>query len=45
MIKKQHTEWEKILIFDREIASKIYEELKILNIKNTNNPVKNEIQS
>lgn len=42
--KQQPTEWEKSFsnyMSDREMVSKMYEELKNLNIKNTNNPIKN----
>lgn len=45
--KWQPTEWEKIFMnptSDREMISKIYEELKKLDIKITNNPIKNGVQ-
>ena len=40
-IKRQPTEWENILtnIFDKELISKIYKEIKH-NTKNTNDPIK-----
>ena len=45
--KQQPTEWEKILISptpDRGLISKIYKELKILDIKIPNNQIKNGVQ-
>ena len=47
--KQQPTEWEKILTnptSNRELLSKIYKQLKKLDIKNQepNNPIKNGVQ-
>ena len=39
--KQQPHEWDKIFTLDREFTSKICEELKKLDIKLPNNPIKN----
>ena len=42
-VKMQHSEWEKIVAdetTDKELICKIYKQLKKLNTRNTNNPVK-----
>ena len=42
-VKRQPSEWEKIVAdetTDKELICKIYKQLKKLNTRNTNNPVK-----
>jgi hypothetical protein len=46
--KSPPTDWEKILTnpkSDRELISNIYKELKKLDSRNSNNPIKNGVQS
>jgi hypothetical protein len=46
--KQQPTNWEKIFlnpIFDRGLISNIYKELKKVDSRETNNPIKNGVQS
>ena len=43
-MKRQHSEWEKIFVkeaTDKELTFKIYKLLIQLNIKTTNDPIKN----
>jgi hypothetical protein len=47
-IKKPPTDWERIFSYpksDRELISNIYKELKKLDPRNSNNPIKNGAQS
>jgi hypothetical protein len=46
--KQESTNWEKIFtnpISDRELIPKIYKELKKLDTNNSNNSIKNQVQS
>ena len=46
--KRPSTDWERIFtypILDRGLISNIYKELKKLDSRNSNNPVKNGVQS
>jgi hypothetical protein len=46
--KCQPIDWEKVftnLTFKRELISKMYQELKRLDLRKPNNPIKNEVQS
>jgi hypothetical protein len=46
--KRLPTHWERIFTnpkSDRALLSNIYKELKKLNSRNSNNPIKNELQS
>jgi hypothetical protein len=46
--KRPPTDWERIFVkpkFDRGQISNTYKELKMLNSRNSNNPIKNGVQS
>jgi hypothetical protein len=46
--KRQPTDWEKLFTnptFDRELISNIYKEIKKLDSREPNNPIKNRVKS